>query len=790
MQYSKHWALNEIVYGEFWMKPVYVDIHIHTSMDPNHTNDKYNTQILVRNIRKIAKEYPVLLCLSDHNTINKKAYKDLINEDVNVILGAELHIRKYDNAPPYHCHILFNLEITDENIDNINKILDRLYPNKVVTDDMDYIPNIEQISNEFDSYEFMLLPHGGQSHRTFDKATGSGHRFDNSMERSVYYNHFEGFTARSNSGLKDTEDYFKRLGISDFTNLITCTDNYNPVKYPDPKSDNAESFIPTWILSEPTFQGLRLALSEKTRLKYSYNPPENWHTSITDVKLDEDNCKIDVKLSPGLNVVIGGSSSGKTLFVDSLMSGIKGDFSLSKYTSFGVERIIINNPTKIYPHYINQNFIISVLNNDELTVGDIDIVREVFPEDKQETETIRKHLSQVKMLINELVDSVSTIEKSLEQLSHIESLSSLIMTTKEQKKISDYIKPGENEKTRFNLQVNEFEEHFRNLEKIQRVFEISKLELPYKTEITTLKEGLQTIFQVSQLNSKILNAVSAFVSYENDIFAEESRETVRINTQRDLLTTNLSEILKALRIFDERKKALAKFNVQIKTKEIDVRGHKLSIENSFELSDEILKQAVNSLLKAEHRIDNFLTLRPENLFKVNFSQRPKVNGYDDFATKIYNAIEVKNKRTYHIKTKEGHSFDSLSPGWKSAVLLDLILGYTEDTAPLIIDQPEDNLATDYINHGLIENIMRIKPDKQVILVSHNATIPMIGDAQTIILCENDNGLISIKSAPLESDINGKRVVDLIAEITDGGKPSIRKRVKKYDLKKYNEQKEG
>lgn len=148
------------------------------------------------------------------------------------------------------------------------------------------------------------------------------------------------------------------------------------------------------------------------------------------------------------------------------------------------------------------------------------------------------------------------------------------------------------------------------------------------------------------------------------------------------------------------------------------------------------------------------------------------------------------KRTYHITIKEGFDFETLSPGWKTAVLLDLILGYTKDTAPLIIDQPEDNLATDYINHGLIKNLMRIKPDKQVILVSHNATIPMIGDAQTIILCENNHGKINISSAPLESEIGEKKVVDLIAEITDGGKSSIRKRVKKYDLKKFTNQEDN
>ena len=40
--------------------------------------------------------------------------------------------------------------------------------------------------------------------------------------------------------------------------------------------------------------------------------------------------------------------------------------------------------------------------------------------------------------------------------------------------------------------------------------------------------------------------------------------------------------------------------------------------------------------------------------------------------------------------------------------------------------------------------------------------------------------------PLEGEINGTPVLDLIASITDGGKPSIKKRVKKYNLKKFTE----
>ena len=210
----------------------------------------------------------------------------------------------------------------------------------------------------------------------------------------------------------------------------------------------------------------------------------------------------------------------------------------------------------------------------------------------------------------------------------------------------------------------------------------------------------------------------------------------------------------------------------------------VTINNSFRLTKDVLVEAINKYIKSDRRISTFDDLSPEVLFKRGFSDRPKVNGYHDLASKIYNEISEKNKKTYKIVTAEGKDFEQLSPGWKAAVILDLLLGYDGDNAPLIIDQPEDNLATDYINHDLIKNIKTIKPNKQIILVSHNATIPMLGDAQNVIVCKNVNGIVQIKSAPLESYIDGERVLDLIADITDGGKPSIRKRVKKYDLKRY------
>ena len=126
----------------------------------------------------------------------------------------------------------------------------------------------------------------------------------------------------------------------------------------------------------------------------------------------------------------------------------------------------------------------------------------------------------------------------------------------------------------------------------------------------------------------------------------------------------------------------------------------------------------------------------------------------------------------------------MSAGWRTSIILDLILGFDGDLAPIIIDQPEDNLATSYINSGLVRAIKKIKSKKQVILVSHNATIPMLADAQNIVLCRNIDNVITVRSNRLEGAIEGKSILDYVAEITDGGKSSIKKRVKKYNLKKF------
>lgn len=772
------------------MKPIYIDIHIHTSEDANNLNETYNCSILMENVRKIAGDAEVILSLTDHNTINKTAYLDLKDKADHLILGAELHIRKYEECPPYHCHILLNLPIEECYIDEVNKILDRLYPDKCVTDSTANIPTIETISNEFDGYDYLLLPHGGQSHRTFDKAVKKGKRFDTTLEKSIYYNQFDGFTARSSSGLEETIEYFKRLGINEFINLLTCSDNYNPERYPDAKSKDAEKFTPTWMFASPTFEGLRLSLSESTRLVYTDKMPQLWNEYIGTVALRNERIEMNVKLTPRLNVVIGGSSSGKTLFVDSIYRNLNNDYDNNQYQEFNIEKIYIENPSGIVPYYINQNFIVSILQNKDKDINDIPIIAKVFPVGTDIDAMIRNKLMDFKEHINSLVDAVRNIDDIQERLTKVPMPNRLIIAKKIQKNILAEFEPSEQQLEYCRFQEADRAKYIELFDELQYILKVNAFARDISAEITTIKKEINRLADISKFTDEVTADVKKHKENMDQKLALTNQEGQNRNISREKLIDLIDKYLHEISTFDKELKYISNYNVKCKTREIVVRGHKLSIENSFELTPNIICDSINSLLKSDNKICDFQSIKPEMLFQCNFRrQSPKVKDYDDFINKLYDKISGLNKRKYKILTADGQDFDKLSPGWKSAVVLDLILGYEGDTAPIIIDQPEDNLATSYINRNLIKLIKDVKYRKQIILVSHNATIPMLGDAQNIVLCRNDKGKIKICSQPLEGNVDNKSIVDYIAEITDGGKSSIKKRVKKYNLKSFKENEE-
>ncbi len=772
------------------MKPVFIDFHIHTSDNPECLNDSYNVGALKAGIEKIADGAEYLISITDHNVINKSAYLEAATKIDNLLLGVELHVRNYDNAKPYHCHILFNIsQINEETIDVINSKLDELYPKKVVSNTDKSIPKLEEITNKFDDYEFLLLPHGGQNHSTFDKSIPEGAQFDKTLQRNIYYNHFDGFTARSNTSLDKTHNYFERLGIKEFVNLVTATDNYEPEKYPDCKAGReASGFTPTWMLASPTFNGLRLSLSESSRLEYGIKP-DTWAECIQNVSLKNECIDIDVNLTPGLNVVIGGSSSGKTLFIDSVYRKIVGSLNDSVYqnTDYGINDIQVTNPAGQHPHYLPQNYIIKICDQKDKdnSIDDITILRSVFPADEAEREEITNGLTGLGTHLAQLVQAVKDIEALQDNLSRLPRLSHLIVTDVIQGNPIKSLLPEDQTVELMGYSSARHDRHNKSLNEIDAFLENNPLIDHDKNLIRKLREELAQALEFSMFEENIRTIILAQEQAIDDAQEAENLEITTKRQQFEELIDSIKKYIRASRRFYGSLDAISEYSIKISTKEIESMGHKLFIDNEFELTKEKFIEVVNSALKKNFAISSFDSITPKSLFKSGFKgQKPKIPDYPAFENHINSIFAKLNKKKYRITTKEGKDFETLGPGWKTSVILDLILGWGSDNAPLIIDQPEDNLATGYINSGLVAAIKRCKMKKQIILVSHNATIPMLGDAQNVVMCNNNDKMIMIRANPLEGSIGGINVVDLVAETTDGGKISVKKRVKKYNLKDF------
>ncbi|MGA3333141.1 MAG: TrlF family AAA-like ATPase [Terracidiphilus sp.] len=145
---------------------------------------------------------------------------------------------------------------------------------------------------------------------------------------------------------------------------------------------------------------------------------------------------------------------------------------------------------------------------------------------------------------------------------------------------------------------------------------------------------------------------------------------------------------------------------------------------------------------------------------------------------IHDLIEFEFKRgTKPDGTENYVPFISASPGQQATCLLETLLA--QDGAPLLIDQPEEDLDNEQIQ-SVSERIMTTKNLRQLIFVSHNANIVVNGDSE-LVACfkyhdQNDNtaGLID----PVGS-IDCEPVRETITSVMEGGKRAFELRREKY-----------
>jgi type III restriction enzyme len=122
-------------------------------------------------------------------------------------------------------------------------------------------------------------------------------------------------------------------------------------------------------------------------------------------------------------------------------------------------------------------------------------------------------------------------------------------------------------------------------------------------------------------------------------------------------------------------------------------------------------------------------------------------------------------------------FSSASQGQQATCLLRTLL--SQSGAPLLIDQPEEDLDNEQI-HVLSQRIAETKHNRQLLFVSHNANIVVNGDAELVVCFgyreagDNTKGQIS----PVGS-IDCAPVRKTITNVMEGGREAFELRRNKY-----------
>jgi hypothetical protein len=131
-------------------------------------------------------------------------------------------------------------------------------------------------------------------------------------------------------------------------------------------------------------------------------------------------------------------------------------------------------------------------------------------------------------------------------------------------------------------------------------------------------------------------------------------------------------------------------------------------------------------------------------------------------------------------TLAGELEGGLSIGQRCTAILALLLA--QDDAPAILDQPEDDLDNEFVFRELVPLLRRQKENRQLIIATHNANIPVNADAELVIALEaqGGRGRVFLNNGNQAVGALDREAVRLaVEEILEGSEEAFRRRFEKY-----------
>lgn len=550
----------------------------------------------------------------------------------------------------------------------------------------------------------------------------------------------------------------------------------------------------------PTFEGLVMSITDPSRIKVgnaSFFNPAAPKLDCLDLVIDGEPCS--VPMSPGVNVIIGDNSIGKSMVLH-VLTGLYGDAEDAKRLRDGYREYCRREHIEVKSEigssqlfkFDDQGSIRSQLeglHNGTKGSGFDDYFQDHVNIDVVK-EALRRHLTscvealESKVAYNDFMNRLGETVLPLEihevsdRMAVVGSLRS--KPTKDVEGLKNAVESARNQVAAIG------DNHRTSLTKLgreaQRDLENATAALDHllslvSSEMDSIKFG----------NSKRSALQRAASDLRKRLQKAKTDEENTRDAYRDRIDGSASQIAEAVALRIGRK------DRPIDPVGVDVRPGRTSV-GSLEFVSELSVGKIDrdyciSLLGAMFNkgslqsivggIEGETGLTSEAIAAGFSSSKPPTERWAaEMKDRLNAAVDSICERGKITNEKIGLDSEP-SAGLYGRFYFDLMAG-DEKQGIYLVDQPEDQISQTAIRKDVIRSFSEMRQKRQVIIVTHNPQFVVNLDADNVIALGRDEaGKISVRSGALEYECEDYSILGIVADTVEGGADVVRRRLKRY-----------
>lgn len=785
-----------------------VDFHIHSIASKHKESDDCVDLSTIDNIDLLIdklNQREINMCsISDHDNFDFNIYNRLKQEEnkgsIKKVFPAVEFSVTYDKKV---LHVITIFDDKDE--EKIKKIRNEIFDiknNKPFYDDIElnsfsenkYLNILKNIDLNVVMIAHQKETLSSKETRNHDVMSLGEEKFD----ELVFLDYFESFEFKRKRNEIFNKNYIEKNKekYKDITlRFVTGSDCHDWSKYPKENDD----FSFTYLKCLPTFRGLAMAVTNTKRINYVNNFYSTTDKCLDSINIEIDNNEYDIKLSKGINVIIGDNSIGKSLLIHKLtnynyLNDQKIKDSYDEYLINNKIRINSSIPESNISKFNGQGSIRKMFENK--TFDSDEFLKGFFPAEPLVSKYIEIYKSEIENYISILKNKeeksnafnkitnfdICVIEATSKSLNFKNVTQATITSINSKiKKIGKIVEYFESINSLLDkIQENDFfdkeDEKYINDSINSNIKLISK----YNNKIK------QNLFEISKIN--IIN--DEFTSKDKELKKTKTDETEKIanyESNKDFFSENIVNYY-----YKNRNKV--KYEPNIKEEKVPTTSNKVGKYRFVaktkikEISNTNLLTLINNVLGKSVKDINLID---SITIPDRFSNRNKDISYNDKLINLKNELDKEIDNYFSIDKAINDASDKdvtkeLSSGFNSKIYFDLISNQTDDNRIYIIDQPEDDVSQPSIKKNILGDFYDMSKNRQVIIITHNPQFIVNLDVDNVIFIGKDeNDKIYIQNGALEYCDKDYDILKIVADNIEGGIDSINERWKRYDKNIYD-----